>query len=279
MGIALGQYNQLEIIGETGQGLLLGDDGEQRVLLPKSECKESFSTGEELTVFVYIDSKDQLVATLKKPLVTVGQFAWLKVVDVTPVGAFLDWGLPKDLLLPYAEQKFEPQVGRRVMVRVYIDNSDRLAASTRLNNFLEEDGSQFNSGQPVNLLIAEKTDMGYKAIVDNSHWGVLYQSDLYQPILVGQQFSGYIKKVRDDKKLDLTLNKTGFSQVEVVAEKIIERLQQHEGFLMITDKSPPEMIYSIFKVSKKVYKKSVGVLYKQRRISIEDKGIRLLTEE
>ncbi|MEH6556169.1 MAG: S1-like domain-containing RNA-binding protein [Oceanicoccus sp.] len=293
--LILGQNNRLTVLDDTSHGFYLGyrdestdrteknvdnrDRRVEKIFLPRAEVDEATHVGDKIDVFLYVDSEDRVAATTKTPLVRVGEFAWLKIVDVSSVGAFLDWGLPKDLFLPYAEQKFTPEAGRRVLVRVYLDNSNRLAASTRIDTFLEEDGSQFTVGQEVQLLIADSTELGYKAIVNNSHWGVLYNSELFQSIRKGQKITGYIRKVRDDKKLDLSLSRIGFGQVEELTEKIVATLKQNEGFIMITDKSPPEAIYALFKVSKKVYKKAIGVLYRQQKIDIEKTGIRWLDKD
>lgn len=293
--LMLGQYNRLTVVDDTSHGFYLGyrdestnrtennadsrDRRAEKIFLPRVEVNEATHVGDKIDVFLYVDSEDRIAATTKTPLACVGEFAWLKIVDVSSVGAFLDWGLPKDLFLPYAEQKFTPEVGRRVLVRVYLDNSNRLAASTRIDTFLEEDGSQFTVGQEVSLLIADSTELGYKAIVNNSHWGVLYNSELFQSVRKGQKITGYIRKVRDDKKLDLSLSRIGFGQVEELTEKIVATLKQNDGFIMITDKSPPETIYALFKVSKKVYKKAIGVLYKQKKIDIEKTGIRWLDKD
>ncbi|MFA7555456.1 MAG: S1-like domain-containing RNA-binding protein [Spongiibacteraceae bacterium] len=272
----IGLFNQLSVVRNSEFGVYL--DGEQLgdILLPNRSVPEGCKIGDELNVFIYLDSEDRLVATLDKPLVMVGEFAWLTVLSVTNVGAFLDWGLPKDLLLPFAEQKYPPEVGRRVMVRVYLDNSNRLAASTRIDDFLEEESDDFVAGQEVDLLITDSTDLGYKAIVDNSHWGVLYSNELFQNISKGQRIRGYIKRIREDRKIDLTLDKPGFERIPGVAEQILATLKEHDGFMLLTDKSSPETIRSLFKVSKKVYKKAIGTLYKQRLIDIEEKGIRLI---
>ncbi len=284
---AIGRVNQLKVIRETDIGLFLDGGQLGEIVLPQRYVSADFWGGKDaqgglvksVEVFIYLDSNDEPVATTEKPLVMEGEFAWLKVVSVTKVGAFLDWGLPKDLLLPYGEQKYPPEEGKRVMVRVYLDNTNRLAASTRLDSFLEEESSGFKAGQQVQLLIAESTELGYKAIVENSHWGMLYSNELLQPISKGQRLTGIIKKIRPDKKIDLSLSERGHSQLDEVAEQIITTLKQHDGYMMLTDKSPPEAIYSVFKVSKKVYKKAVGSLYKQRRIVIEKQGIRLLDVE
>ncbi|MEE8056909.1 MAG: S1-like domain-containing RNA-binding protein [Pseudomonadales bacterium] len=277
--VVIGGLNQLRVIRETHVGVFLDGDPLGEILLPSRSRPADCQLDTIVEVFIYLDSEDRLVATTDKPYAMVGEFAWLTVVSVNTVGAFLDWGLPKDLLLPYAEQQYTPEVGRRVMVRVYLDNTNRLAASTRIDDFLKEESSDFKSGQQVQLLIADSTELGYKAIVDNSHWGVLYNNELFQPLTKGQRITGTIKKIRADKKIDLTLSGPGHGQIEQVSERIVNTLKQHDGFMMITDKSPPETIYSVFKVSKKVYKKAVGALYKQRRIDIEKQGIRLLDSE
>jgi predicted RNA-binding protein (virulence factor B family) len=272
----IGLVNELRVIRKTDNGVYLDGGQLGEILLPQSYVPAHCPLNSVLEVFVYLDSEDRLVATTKMPYVMVGEFAWLKVVSVNNVGAFLDWGLPKDLLLPYGEQKYEPQVGRKVMVRVYLDNTNRLAASTRIDDFLEEEATDFKPGQAVELLIAERTELGYKAIVNNSHWGVLYSNELFQPIEKGQRLNGYIKKIRLDKKIDLSLSQPSHQEMVKVAEQIIAALKQHDGYMMISDKTSPETIYSVFKVSKKIYKKAVGSLYKQRRIVIEKQGIRLI---
>ncbi len=276
--VEVGRLNTLPIIRETRAGLYLDGGVLGEILLPGASRAEQDGAGTRLSVFLYHGADGELVASQKKPLVMVGEFAWLRVAEVNQVGAFLDWGLPKDLMLPFAEQKFEPQVGRRVMVRVYLDNSGRIAASTRLDRFLAEENLSFKAGQSVSLLVADRTELGFKVIVDHTHWGMLYSNELFQNIAKGEAHQGFIKRIRPDKKIDATLYKPGHERVPDIAEQIIATLKQHDGYIMITDKSPPEAIYAIFKVSKKVYKRAVGALYKQRRIVIEDKGIRLKSE-
>lgn len=276
--LAIGRFNRLTVsrksdLGAYFEGGTFGD-----ILLPKRGVPASCQVGDELDVFVYADSEERLVATQEAPLACEGEFAWLKVAEVNDVGAFLDWGLPKDLLLPYAEQKFKPDEGKRVMVRVYLDNSNRLAATSRIDKFLQEESEGFSIGQTVDLLIADKTELGFKAIVDNAYWGVLYSNELFQSLAKGQRITGYIKRVREDKRLDLTLIKPGYEKISDIAEAIIATLKDHDGYLMLTDKSPPETIRSVFKVSKKSYKQAIGALYKQRRITIEAKGIRLVDD-
>lgn len=275
--VNIGKNNQLSVVSIVEAGALLEGDSYGRILLPNRYLPEVCQPGDVVDVFVYWDSEDRLIATTETPLAMVDEFAWLKVVEVNNVGAFLDWGLPKDLLLPYSEHKYEPIAGRRVMVRLFLDNqTERIAATTQIDRFLSDEAEGFNQGQEVDLVIADQTELGYKAIVDHSHWGILYSNELFQTLNKGQRLRGYVKKIRDDKRLDLSLYQPGAGQVAVIAEKIIEKLVEHDGVLMLTDKSPPEAIYSIFKVSKKVYKKAIGTLYKQRRVVIEARCVRLV---
>jgi predicted RNA-binding protein (virulence factor B family) len=275
--VNIGKKNQLSVIAIVEAGALLEGESYGRILLPNRYLPEACKTGDVVDVFVYWDSEDRLVATTETPLAMVDEFAWLKVVEVNNVGAFLDWGLPKDLLLPYSEHKYEPIAGRRVMVRLFLDDqTERIAATTQIDRFLSDEAEGFTPGQEVDLVISDQTSLGYKAIVDHSYWGILYSNELFQTLNKGQRLRGYVKKIRDDKRLDLSLYQPGAGQVAGIAEKIIEKLIEHDGVLMLTDKSPPEAIYSIFKVSKKVYKKAIGTLYKQRRIVIEARSIRLV---
>ena len=274
--VAIGRFNQLEIVNNNDAGVLLEAGEFGQILLPKRFVGNQAKLGDELTVFIYLDSEDRLIATTETPYACEGDFAWLKVVEVNQVGAFLDWGLPKDLLLPFAQQKTPPAEGKRVLVKIYLDNSHRLAATSRIDKYLREESTGYKVGQLVDLIIADKTELGFKAIVDNAYWGMLYNNELFQPLKKGERVKGYIKRVREDKKLDITLTQPGYEKISAVAEQIIVVLKEHDGYLMITDKSTPETIRSVFRISKKVYKKAIGALYKQRRIAIEDNGIRLL---
>ena len=274
--VAIGRFNQLEIVNNNDAGVLLEAGEFGQILLPKRFVGNQAKLGDELTVFIYLDSEDRLIATTETPYACEGDFAWLKVVEVNQVGAFLDWGLPKDLLLPFAQQKTPPAQGKRVLVKIYLDNSHRLAATSRIDKYLREESTGYKVGQLVDLIIADKTELGFKAIVDNAYWGMLYNNELFQPLKKGERVKGYIKRVREDKKLDITLTQPGYEKISAVAEQIIVVLKEHDGYLMITDKSTPETIRSVFRISKKVYKKAIGALYKQRRIAIEDNGIRLL---
>lgn len=275
--IQVGKFNKLKALKHVDFGVYLdgGDDGE--ILLPLRYMPEQCEVGDEVDVFICFDSDDRLMATTEKPKAQAGDFALLKVVATTPVGAFLDWGLPKDLFLPFAEQTRALRVGQEILVYIYVDKSDRLSASMRLERNIEKTGAKYEEGQPVNLIIAGRTDLGFKAIVENRHWGVLYGNEVFQPLHQGQQIQGYIKKMREDGKIDLSLQKTGHKSAnEDVGPKILELLKQKNGFLAINDKTPPEEIYRLFGVSKKKYKIALGGLYKQRLISVDEDGIRLV---
>lgn len=277
MAIEIGRFNCLTISARQNHQLELDAGPFGTLRLSDRAVAEDCRPGDSLDVFLYVDANDKVAATTDAPLAAVGEFGWLQVVAVNDIGAFLDWGLPKDLLLPFGEQKHPPEVGKRVMVKVlWHERTQRIVASSRIDKFISEQAEGLVAGQAVSLLIGDKTTLGFKAIVNHASWGVLYSNELYQPLAKGQRVEGYIKRIRPDGKIDLTLTKPGYGKIPSLAEQIIAALEEHDGFLMITDKSPPETIRAVFKVSKKAYKQAVGALYKQRRIAIEDKGIRLL---
>ena len=207
---------------------------------------------------------------------TIGQVAWLKVVDVNHLGAFVDWGRSKDLFIPFAEQQHSLKPGVFTLVKVYIDNQGRPAGSTRIDHWIEDTVTGLKVGEQVELLVAEQTDLGFKAIVNHQFWGLLYSNELYRRIRRGQTLEGYIQRIRDDGKIDLSLSRPGFSasKIQDVAHAIECKLGQNSGFLALTDKSPPRAIYATFGVSKKVFKQAVGALYKARKITIETDGIK-----
>jgi len=274
--IQIGSFNKLKVLKRVEFGVFLDGGEECEILLPNRSLPESFEIGEELEVFIYYDSEDRLIATTEKPLAMVGDFAPLKVVSVNSIGAFLNWGLAKDLFLPFAEQSRDLRPGQIVVVCIYIDKSDRIAASMRLNRHIDKDPSGYKENEKVDLLVYGKTDLGYKAIINNRHSGVLYQNEVFQDLKYGQHLPGYIKKIRpEDGKIDLALQPLGHKGSVDLGEKILERLREEGGFLPLTEKTPPEKIYDLFGVSKKKYKMALGGLYKKRLIVIEDNGIRL----
>ena len=278
--VTIGAINELEVVKTVEFGVYLdgGRDGE--ILMPKRYVPEDCNVGDILKVFVYTDSEDRLIATTETPLAMVGEFAMLKVVDITSVGAFLDWGVMKDLLVPFREQQEKMEKGKSYLVYIYLDHeSQRIVGTSKLDKCLDNIPVDYEPGEEVNLIIAGKTVLGYKAIVDNSHWGVIYHNEVYQPLKTGQKLKGYIKLVRPDEKIDLRLDKPGFEKTEDTADIIIRKLNAANGFLPYNDNSSPEEIASMFHTSKKNFKRAIGTLYKQRKITIEDNGIRTIIED
>jgi len=199
-----------------------------------------------------------------------------KVVSLNYVGVFLDWGLPKDLLVPFSEQHHELEVGKSYLVKVFLDDKNRIAATTKIDRFITDESLDFTVGQKVSLLITDKTELGVKAIVNNTHWGMLYGNELFQPLRKGQKIDGYIKQIREDHKIDLILQQPGYGKVLLLTDNILNKLKENGGVLMLSDKSQPEAIYAVFGVSKKVFKQAIGALYKQQLISLDKTGIRLI---
>ncbi|MGZ3774849.1 MAG: CvfB family protein [Bdellovibrio sp.] len=273
--VQIGQLNKLKIVKHVDFGVFLdgGNDGE--ILLPLKDMPDSCEIGETVEVFICYDSEDRLIATTEIPFAMVGDFASLKVKAKESVGAFLDWGLPKDLFLPFSEQTREIRAGHYVVVYVYLDKSDRISASMRLDRHIDKEPGEYVEGQSVDLMIAAKTELGFKAIINNRHWGVLYPNEVFQTLDIGQKVKGFIKKIRDDGKIDLSLSQLGYKAAEDISEKILEVLKAKNGFLSVTDKTSPETIYKLFGVSKKKYKMALGGLYKKRLITILEDGIKL----
>ncbi len=272
----IGKTNKLNVVKKQGADIYLDNGTSGKVLLADKKLPESCQLGDTLEVFVYVDSEGHLAATTKMPLTQVDEIAWLKVVSLNYVGAFLDWGLPKDLLVPFSEQHHEMEVGRSYLVKVFLDDKNRIAATTKIDRFISDESVDFEAGQKVSLIIAEQTELGFKAIVNNTHWGLLYQNELFQPLRKGQKLDGYIKKIRDDQKIDLSLHHPGYGKVVSLTDHILIKLKENDGVLMLSDKSPPEAIYAAFGVSKKVFKQAIGALYKKKLITLDKSGIRLV---
>ena len=249
-----------------------GDRGE--ILLPKRYVPETFEIDGQIEVFIYLDSEDRLIATTETPLAMVGQFVVLEVVSVSKYGAFLDWGLPKDLLVPFREQNKKMETGKFYPVYVYLDlETQRIVASSKVEKFLDNIPVEYEIGEEVELIIYGKTELGYKAIVDDASTGMLYKNEVFQKLNIGDKVTGYIKKVRDDEKLDLSLEKPGVERFDIYTEKVYQFLKASNGSISLTDKSSPEMIYELLGMSKKNFKKALGALYKKRLIVIKDEGI------
>lgn len=274
--ITIGKVNKLKVIKQLGPEVYLGSGKSAMVLLADKKLPHPCRLGDTLDVFVYIDAEGHLAATTKMPAAQVGEIAWLKVIAVNYYGAFLDWGLPKDLLVPFSEQYQEMKAGQSYLVKIFLDDKNRIVATSKIDGFIKDESVDFKAGQKVSLIIADKTDLGYKAIVNNTHWGMLYHNELFQAIKKGQKLEGYIKQIRDDKKIDLILHQPGYGKVEPLTDRILSELKAHHGVLHLSDKSPPEAIYAAFGVSKKVYKQAIGALYKNKQIIIDENGIRLV---
>ncbi len=275
----VGKLNKLIVKREQEFGFYLdgGDFGE--ILLPRTDTPDRFNIGDKVEVFIYFDSEDRIIATTKTPKISVGEFAVLKVVSVTTIGAFLDWGLPKDLFVSFNEQKDLMQEGQEYLVHAYYDEkSNRIAASSKIDKFYEIKHHDYINEQKVDLIIGTETELGFKAIVDRKYWGVLYRNEIFQKLNYAQQIKGYIKKVRTDGKLDLCLDKPGPQKIDSVSQAILDKLNENDGFIEITDKSTPELISKMFGVSKKTYKKAIGALYKRKHIILEKNGIRLISK-
>ena len=276
--IRIGRFNQLTVVKRLPRGLQLDGGRIGEIFLPKQHITDAMEIGSTVNVFIYLDSEDRLIATTETPLAQVDEFAWLRVADVTKIGGFLEWGLPKDLFVPFAEQNKPLQPGKKVLARVYLDDEDRLAASLKLDSFLYDEGDGFKQGQEVDLVVADETDLGRKVIVNHTHWGLVYHSDIHKDLRKGKKLRGYVKKVRDDKKLEISLEKPGYAKVEGIAVKVLTQLEKSGGFLPLNDKSQPADIKQAFGVSKNAFKQAIGTLYKQRIIRIESDGIHLLDQ-
>lgn len=274
--INIGRINRLKAIKQTDFGVFFAGGEFGNILLPRRYVPANFTIGEELDVFIYLDSDDCIIATTLTPKVMVGECALLEVKEVNDVGAFLDWGLPKDLLVPYSEQHKPMEVGRSYVVAVYLDNTNRITASSKLSRHLEERASGFKLQQSVDLLICGRSEMGYKAVVNNTHLGLIFRDDAFRTPVYGERLKGFIKAIRPDKKIDLSLQQTAVKGRDELADKILQHLQTHNGVSTLTDKSEPEDIYREYNVSKGKYKNALSSLYKQRKILIEAYQITLI---
>lgn len=275
--IKVGKTNKLAIVKEVDFGLYLdgGDKGE--ILMPLRYVPEKFEIGDELEVFIYRDSEDRLVAITDQPYCEVGQCAHLKVTSTSPFGAFMDWGLPKDMLVPFKEQLIPMLVGNSYTVYLYIDVTGRIAASSKLSDYLkEEEGFNFRKNQEVSLLIARQNDFGYKAVINNEYMGLVHNIDILQKINVGDKMVGYIKNVREDGKIDLVLQGQGGESINGLSQEILDYIKDEGGEITITDKSPPDLIYNTFNASKGNYKRALGKLYRKRMITIEENKVKIV---
>ena len=277
--LKIGKTNNLKVLKELDFGIYLDGLNEGEILMPRQYVPANTAPGDYLDCFIYFDSEDRIIATTLVPFAQVGEFAFLEVVSVNPTGAFLNWGLPKDILVPFREQKVDMGEKRKYVVYIYYDEqSKRIAATAKVEKYLNLEPAEYTEGEAVTLLIYQKTDIGYKAIINQKHIGVVHTSDIFMNVDIGMEMVGYIKQVKEDGKIDLLLQKPGYQAIDELAQKLLDVLKTKAGFLPLTDKSPSEIIYHQLGMSKKTFKKAVGSLYKSRIINIESEGIRLNAE-
>jgi len=277
--IPIGQQQDLTILRHTTVGLFLGDEeGDEDVLLPNKYCPENFEIGEKLNVFVYRDHEERIIATNLKPKILLHQFALLRVTSVSNIGAFMDWGLEKELLVPFREQRQKMVEGRWYIVYLDLDKkTDRLYATNKIEKRLKNEPLTVLEGEAVDMIVMKKTDLGFSVIVNQLHEGLIFDSDIFTKLNIGDKIKGYVKQIRDDNKIDISLQPIGFENFnDPNCELVLLKLKAQKGFLPVTDKSTPEEIYSKFGISKKAYKKAIGTLYKQRKIILQPDGVKLV---
>lgn len=275
--VEIGKYNILKIVKDLDFGVYLDGGDDLEILLPARYVPRNVKPGDEVEVFIYHDNEGRIIATTAKPLAIVGEFQWMECKSVNDMGAFLEWGLMKDLLVPFREQKMPMREGKWYLVYVHLDHvTKRIVASARVDKFLDNIPPVYEFNQEVDLLVADETEIGYKVIINNLHWGLVYHNEIYRRLERGEHLKGYIKEVREDEKIDVSLTRLGYEKVEGIAGIILDALKVQNGFLPVHDKSPAEEIYSLFGCSKKSFKQAIGALYKKKLISIEPAGIRLI---
>lgn len=275
--VEIGKYNKLKIVKDLDFGVYLDGGDDLEILLPARYVPRNVKPGDEVEVFIYHDNEGRIIATTAKPLAIVGEFQWMECKSVNDMGAFLEWGLMKDLLVPFREQKMPMREGKWYLVYVHLDHvTKRIVASARVDKFLDNIPPVYEFNQEVDLLVADETEIGYKVIINNLHWGLVYHNEIYRRLERGEHLKGYIKEVREDEKIDVSLTRLGYEKVEGIAGIILDALKVQNGFLPVHDKSPAEEIYSLFGCSKKSFKQAIGALYKKKLISIEPTGIRLI---
>jgi len=277
--IEIGKYNTLKIDRDTQVGLFL-TDGKEDVLLPNKYVPKVFEIGEDISVFVYLDHEERPVATTLQPYILLNEFALLRVNYINTIGAFMDWGMEKDILVPFKEQARPMEKGKRYLVYLYMDDkTNRLVASSKTNQFLNNDDITVEVGEEVDLIVSHITDLGINVIINEKYKGLVYKDEVYdERIRTGDRTHGFIKTIRPDGKIDVSLQKLGFENIEPNAEKILDELSANRGFLRLNDNSHPEDIKTVLKMSKKTFKKAIGTLYKQKLIELKDDGIYLVKE-
>ncbi|KOO14368.1 GntR family transcriptional regulator [Vibrio xuii] len=276
--IKVGQINHLEVVKAADFGVFLDAGDYGTTLLPKRFVPEGTEVGGFVDAFLYFDSDSQIVATTETPIAQVGEWGLMKIEGVNATGAFADWGIKgKDLLIPFSEQRARFSEGQNVLVYVYTDKaSGRIVGTTKFNKLLDKTPANYTRNQQVDLIIAERSDLGFKAIVEGEHWGMIFKSDVFGKLFIGKQLKGYIKNIREDGKIDLSLQKIGVEKMDDLSQKVMDLLEKKGGFLPLNDKSSPEAIFAAFRTSKGTFKKTIGGLYKQGKIVIDKEGIRLV---
>ena len=271
----IGTTNKLKVKRKSPNGMYLVDESEEEVLLPNKYLSGQETIGAEVEVFVYNDSEDRLVATTENPKIKLNEFGTLKVVDVTKYGVFMDWGLGKDLLVPFKEQNKKMEVGKKYVVRMFLDeDTDRLIGSSRIRRFLSNEQLSVSDGEKVNLLVFNESELGFDVVINGKHIGLIYKNEVFTQIHIGDQMEGYVKLIRPDKKIDITLRSDNSTQIHQCINEILKALNENDGELQLSDKSAPQEIYKILKMSKKDFKRAIGRLYKQQKIKIEPAKIK-----
>lgn len=280
--LKIGDYNDLKILKNTDYGLFLESNDDtleiKEILLPKRFVTDEMKIGEKVKVFIAFDSEDRIVATTEEPKVKVGGVAVLEVVSVSSVGAFLNWGLSKDLFLPFSEQLWDVQTGDKVVVAVFLDKSGRITASMRVEKKLKKlaDPEEYKSNQKVDIILIDRSELGYKVVVNQTHVGLLYSNEVFKKLSYGQVMDAYVNKIRPDGKIDLLLAQMGHHGADDIGPKIIQLLEENKGFYALSDKTDPETIYKLFGISKKKFKIALGGLYKERKVEVKDDGVYLV---
>ncbi|WP_281846541.1 CvfB family protein [Olleya namhaensis] len=278
--IQIGEFNTLEILRDTEPGLFLGDADNNEVLLPNRYVPEHFEIGDKIEVFVYLDNDERLIATTTEPFIINGEFAVLRCNEVSNFGAFLDFGLVKELFCPFKEQAFPMKKGGWYLVRCYLDDvTERLVASSKTNQFLDNKELTVAQFDQVDIIVSHPSDLGMNVIVNNIHTGLIYKDSIFQDLSVGDKLKGIIKKVRPGNKLDIGLGEIGYRNIEPNADKIMQELTDNNGFLAVTDKSSPEKIKDLLQMSKKTFKKAIGTLYRQKLVELKPDGIYLKKQD
>ena len=278
--LEVGKYNTLKIVKDLDFGVYLDGGNGKEILLPARYVPKNVKPGDEVEVFIYHDNEGRLIATTARPLATVGEFKFMEVKSVNNTGAFLEWGLMKDLPVPFKEQKMPMREGRWYLVYVHLDHiTGRIVASARIDKYLDNVMPEYTFNQEVNLLVADETEIGYKVIINNLHWGLVYYNEVFRRLEKGDEIKGYIKEVREDEKIDVSLVPLGYQKIEGLAGTILESLKSQGGFIAVHDKSAPEVIQSLFQCSKKSFKQAIGALYKQHLITLENGGISLAKKQ